>query len=100
MQLNGSTAAPRPGIAPNHMELRPTMTEISAVYRGGSLVSNVSPPVGGGANVGGTPSDGGIGVGVLVGAKYAAGRSAASPELAWTSLVPTRLRRESCCDVY
>ena len=51
------------------MEQRPTMTGTSAVHWGGNVVSYVSPPAAGGANVGDAPSAVGTGVGVLVGAK-------------------------------
>ena len=74
LQLSGSTATPRPGtprpgIASNHMEQRPTMTGTSAVHWGGNVVSYVSPPAAGGANVGDATRAVGTGVGVLVGAK-------------------------------
>lgn len=58
LQLNGSTAKPIHSLSPNHMELRPTMTEISDAQRGESVVSNnVSRPVSvGAASAGGAPS--------------------------------------------
>ena len=79
LQLNGSTAAPRFADSPELEALGgsdgPSSPSVGVIAAGAGRAE------GGGASVGGTPSASGAGVGVLVGAKRAARRVAASPEL-------------------
>jgi len=79
LQLNGSTAAQRFAGSPE-LETRGGSDGLSFPSVG-VIAAGAGRAEGGGAGVGDAPSDSGTGVDVLVGAKRAARRVAASPEL-------------------